>query len=76
MNNQGIDNTDVVIISGPANDGHNVWTTNDYGVAFGNEVTYGATKNSIIVYYRASLCYLYYLSYLNFLNLNLYKISS
>ena len=51
MNNQGLENTNVVIVSGPANDGHNVWTTNDYGVAFGNNVTYGITADSILVFY-------------------------
>ena len=51
MNNEGVDNPNVVIVSGPAGDGYKVWTTNAYGVAFGNEVTYGATKNSIVVYY-------------------------
>ena len=51
MNNEGVEEPNVVIISGPAGDGYKVWTTNAYGVAFGNEVTYGATKNSIVVYY-------------------------
>lgn len=51
MNNVGLDSPNVQIIGGPAGDGYRVWTTNEFGVAFGNEVTYGATKNSIIVYY-------------------------
>ena len=51
MNNESLANPNVEIVSGPAGDGYKVWTTNEYGVAFGNEVTYGATKNSIIVYY-------------------------
>ena len=51
MNNSGLDNTNVTIISGPAGDGYNIWTTNDYGVAFGNDVTYGITADSVIAFY-------------------------
>ena len=51
MNNFGVTDKNVQIVSGPDGVGHSIWTTNTYGVAFGNEITYSATENSIVVYY-------------------------
>lgn len=51
INNSGASSADVTIKSGKDSTGDPIWSSNNYGLAFGKEITYRATERGFVVRY-------------------------
>ena len=51
INNSNLDSSEVTIVSGKDGTGDPIWSSNNYGLAFGKEITYRAMERGFVVRY-------------------------